>query len=193
MVGGRFQGCCKSGQGCRVRAAVPDTTEQQGAFPHVTFEHRIQGGQEGQLFFPREMSVKASLFKDVNGSGDVRFRSQLKQCFGYRKKKWSPKGNGRCDYVTVQGGTDICTNCILLVTSLLNTKEPSMSLSSENLICREVGDSHLAVDSTLPRSQIGLARTCLILGRSQHGLCHCFRRYPHRKRLLFPGRCLCSG
>lgn len=49
-----------------------------------------------------------------------------------------------------------------------------MSLSSENLICREAGDSHLAVESTLPRSQIGLARTCLTLGRSQRGLCHCF-------------------
>lgn len=130
------------------------------------------------------MCAEASLSEEVNGSGDVRVLSQLEQCLGYGKKRWSSKGHEQCDYIMVQSGTDICMIFIMLVTSLLNTREPSTSLPSENITCREVGDSHLAVDSAVPRPQTGLARTCVTLRRSQHGLCGCFGRYSCRKRLL---------
>lgn len=57
---------------------LPPATHSQGCRPRITFEDRIQGGQESQLLISREMSAEACLFEKVNGGGNIGLCSQLK-------------------------------------------------------------------------------------------------------------------
>lgn len=65
-------------------AAAPSDT-LTGCLPHVTFEDRIQGGQESQRLVSREMGAEARLFEKVDGGGDIGLCSQLKQRLGYKE------------------------------------------------------------------------------------------------------------
>lgn len=64
---------------------LPPVTPPQGCLPHITFEDRIQGGQESQLLISREVGAEARLFEKVNGDGNIGLCSQLQQCLGYKE------------------------------------------------------------------------------------------------------------
>lgn len=64
--------------------ATPETNSW-GCCHHVTFEHGIQGGQEGHPLVSGEMSAEASLSEKVNSCGNVRLCSQLKQRLGCKE------------------------------------------------------------------------------------------------------------
>lgn len=138
----------------------------RGAFVHVTFEHRIQGGQEGQTFISRKICAEASLFEEVNDCGNVRLCSQLKQCLGYRKGKGVQKLTVLFALIIHPPWivTLISWNLILQVNSPLNMAGPRGFVIRKPNKWGNGMNRGSAEDSSCPRPQDSLIEVCLMGG-----------------------------
>lgn len=92
------EGAARGDSGVR-EIATPETNSWGGCH-HGTFEHGVQGGQEGQPLVSGEMSAEASLSEKVNGCGNVRLCSQLKQRLGCKEGEHRFKSQKCCFHLS---------------------------------------------------------------------------------------------